>query len=102
MVVSAGPACAPWRPVRPRPRQRCAPGPPWPDTETADEADEIGRRAVLDLAEDETAERLTSPLAAIPTDDAEGDEQSRHRRLLELARAAEALCGHVQRLEGRS
>ena len=62
------------------------------DTETADEADEIGRRAVLDLAEDESAEAIDLS----PGSDAEDvpDEQARHRRLLqELARSADAVRG---------
>lgn len=61
------------------------------DTETAEEADLIGRRRVLDQVDDEAAEG---------TDVAPGsdlgdltDDPSHHRRLLDLAREAEMLKG---------
>ena len=64
------------------------------DAQTTEDVDEIGRRTVLDFEEDETAERLDATPGADPTDpDAEGDEQSLHRRLLALAREAEELFG---------
>ena len=64
------------------------------DAETPEEADEIGRRTVLDLDDDEGAERLDVTPGADPTEpDVEGDDERLHRRLLDLAREAEALCG---------
>jgi superfamily II DNA or RNA helicase len=62
------------------------------DTDSAAEADEIGRRAVLDLTDDESAEGVD----VIPGSD-DSDESTvgntNHRRLLEMARQAEALQG---------
>jgi superfamily II DNA or RNA helicase len=60
--------------------------------ETAEEADAIGRRAVMDVADDESAEAIDLP----PGSDAEAedDDHARHRkRLHEMARAADDLCG---------
>src|SRR5207249_9217534 len=56
------------------------------DTATPAEADDVGRRAVLDLADDESAEGMD----VVPGAD-EGDEtaSSQRRRLLELAREAD-------------
>jgi superfamily II DNA or RNA helicase len=62
------------------------------DTGTADEADEIGRRTVLDLMDNDTGEGID----LVPGSDIEeeaGDEQKIRRRLLEMAREAEALKG---------
>ena len=61
------------------------------DTETPEEADEIGRRTVLDLMDADLAEGSD----LIPGSDAEveGEEVSARRRLLEMAREADALCG---------
>ncbi|MFI5458111.1 MAG: helicase-related protein [Isosphaerales bacterium] len=64
------------------------------NAETPEDADEIGRRTVLDQEEDEGAERLDVTPGADPTEpDAQGEDESLHRRLLALARDAEALCG---------
>lgn len=61
------------------------------DTETAEEADHVGRRAVLDLTDDEPVEGVDiAPGADID----EGGEQTNRRRLLEMAREAEALMGN--------
>jgi superfamily II DNA or RNA helicase len=62
------------------------------DTETTEEADEIGTRSVLDLMDDESAEGID----VAPGADAgleEGEEQKTRRRLLDMAREAEALKG---------
>ena len=62
------------------------------DTGTADEADEIGRHTVLDLMDNDTGEGID----LVPGSDIEeeaGDEQKIRRRLLEMAREAEALKG---------
>ena len=62
------------------------------DTETPEDADEIGRRTILDLEEDEGAERMdTAPGSDIGE---LADDQTRHRRrLLEMARQADDLQG---------
>lgn len=61
------------------------------DTETVEEADEIGRHTVLDLADNDTAEGVdTVPGSDIETD---AGEQHVRRRLREMAREAEALKG---------
>lgn len=62
------------------------------DTETVEEADEVGRRTVLDLDDDETTEGIDIAPGADP-DDPDDEAQRAHRRLLEMARAAEALKG---------
>ncbi len=62
------------------------------DTETTEDADEIGRRTVLDLDLDETADVID----VIPGSDTgeESDEDKKNRRvLLEMARMAESLYG---------
>jgi len=62
------------------------------DTDTVDEADEIGRRTVLDLMDNDTGEGID----LVPGSDIEeeaGEEQKIRRRLLEMAREAEALKG---------
>ena len=65
------------------------------DTTTADEADEAGRRSVLDLADDETVEALDVTPGADPGEDGAADAggSSERRRLLDMARAADALRG---------
>lgn len=62
------------------------------DTETAEEADEIGRRTVLDLVDDESSEGID---LAPGSDSGEEDvEMKRNRaRLLAMAREADALAG---------
>ncbi|HEY3283399.1 MAG TPA: helicase-related protein [Armatimonadota bacterium] len=62
------------------------------DTDSAEEADELGRRAVMDLVEDEPGEGADlAPGSDLGELDPE--EHSSRRRLLEFARAAEDLCG---------
>jgi helicase-like protein/SNF2 domain-containing protein len=62
------------------------------ETTTAEEADEVGRRTVLDLTDDESAEGMD----VVPgSDTEEGDdrEQPNRRRLRALAAEADALAG---------
>jgi superfamily II DNA or RNA helicase len=61
------------------------------DAETPEAIDAIGRRTVLDLEDDDGGEAAD----AVPGSDpgAEGDDQSERRRLLDLARQADALRG---------
>src|SRR2546430_1918405 len=62
------------------------------DTETAEEADEIGRHTVLDLMDNDSSEGVD----LVPGSDSEEEgtgEQKIRRRLLEMAREAEALQG---------
>lgn len=62
------------------------------DTVTPEEADEIGRRDVLDLTDDESAEGMD----VVPGADAEEGDEPDHpnrRRLLAFARDADALAG---------
>ena len=61
------------------------------DTETVEEADEIGRHTVLDLADNDTAEGMDM----VPGSDIDEDagEQNARRRLREMAREAEVLKG---------
>jgi hypothetical protein len=62
------------------------------DTDTCEEADAIGRRAVFDLTDDESAE--ASDIPAGSDAEAEDDDRPRHRRRLrEMARMADALRG---------
>ena len=62
------------------------------DTETTEEADEIGRRTILDLMDDTPSEGIDLPpgsdIAEITT-----DEQSHRQRLLRMAREADSLQG---------
>jgi superfamily II DNA or RNA helicase len=62
------------------------------DTETVEEADEIGRRTVLDLLDDTTAEAVDITPGGDP-DPPDGSDARQRRRLLEMARQAEALKG---------
>ena len=62
------------------------------DTETPEEADEVGRRAVLDLMDDESSEGIDLVPGSDPGDD-DTDAQKNRRRLLEMARQAESLVG---------
>ena len=62
------------------------------DAETPEEADEIGKRTVLDMMEDEAAEGMD----VVPGSDIGGEETeavSNRRRLLEMARIADSLSG---------
>lgn len=61
------------------------------DAETVEEADELGRRSVLDLIDDETTEG-SDVIPGSMIDD-ENDQQRDRRRLLEMAREAESLQG---------
>lgn len=60
------------------------------DTESPEEADEVGRRTVLDLVEDDVAEAVDVPPGADP---GETEESRLRRRLLDYAREAEKLHG---------
>ena len=62
------------------------------DTTTAEEADSIGRRTVLDQLDDESSEGIDVPPGS-DIGEQSGDETGHRRRLLELAREAEALHG---------
>ncbi|PWB53891.1 MAG: ATP-dependent helicase [Anaerolineales bacterium] len=62
------------------------------DAETTAEADEIGRRTILDMVEDESAEGIDVAPGGDPG--GEEDEAQRNRkRLLEMARIANTLAG---------
>ncbi len=60
------------------------------DAETPEEVDEIGRHTVLDMMDDDAAEGIDVTPGSDPGE--EGDSPNR-RRLLEMARAADALLG---------
>jgi superfamily II DNA or RNA helicase len=60
---------------------------------TPEEADEVGRAAVLDQTDDESIESIDATLGADPESDTATESPVR-RRLLELARAAERLEGN--------
>ncbi len=62
------------------------------DTATPEEADEVGSRTVLDLDEDESTERFDAIPGSDPGETLAVDTKER-RRLLEMARDAEALKG---------
>ncbi len=62
------------------------------DTETPEEADEVGKRTVLDLMDDESAEGVDL-VPGSDTGDEDTDAQKNRRRLLEMAREADALAG---------
>jgi superfamily II DNA or RNA helicase len=62
------------------------------EAETVQEADEIGKRTILDMMEDESAEGMD----IVPGSDIGGDEEesvSNRRKLLEMARIADTLIG---------
>ncbi|OAN45151.1 ATP-dependent helicase [Chloroflexus islandicus] len=61
------------------------------DTETVEEADALGRRTVLDQIDDESSEGMDVIPGSDPGED--GDASPLRRRLLDLARDAEALRG---------
>ena len=61
------------------------------DTATVEEADEIGRRNILDMIDDETAEGADVAPGSIVDD--ESEESKNRRRLLDMAREADALKG---------
>ncbi len=62
------------------------------DAETTKDVDEIGRRAVLDLLEDEAAEG-TDVVPGGDIGELAMDENANRRRLLDMAREAESLIG---------
>ena len=62
------------------------------DAQSSEDADEIGRRTVLDLEDDEAAERLDVTPGSDVGEHAD-DATAHRRRLLDMAREAEALCG---------
>jgi superfamily II DNA or RNA helicase len=62
------------------------------EAETPEEADEIGRRTILDLVEDETAEGIDVAPGSDPGGE-EDEAQRNRRRLLEMARIADTLVG---------
>lgn len=64
------------------------------DTDSAAEADEVGRRTVLDLTADEAAESVDVPTGG---DFTEAEQERTRRRLREFARQAEALAGEGDR-----
>lgn len=66
------------------------------DTADADEADEIGRRTVLDLEAADTVEAVDTAPGGDPGEETAPDGPLR-RRLLQMAREAEALRGHGDR-----
>jgi superfamily II DNA or RNA helicase len=63
------------------------------DTQTPEEADEIGRLTVLDFDEAVEGADLAPGSTAGEPDDSASEEQKHRRRLAELAREAEALLG---------
>lgn len=62
------------------------------DTETPEEADEVGRRTVLDLMDDESSEGVDL-VPGSDAGDANDEAHKTRRRLLEMAREADALTG---------
>ena len=67
---------------------------PGADTGSLDEADEIGRRTVLDLDADDAAEIVDVAPGADSEED-QGGESTQRRRLLEMARQADKLQGDL-------
>ena len=71
-------------------RNRAAPA----DTETVEEADEVGRRTVFDLVEDEPSEGTDVVPGSDPSATGDEDEGRRtRRRLLDMASEADKLAG---------
>lgn len=72
-------------------RSRAAPA----DTDSPEEADEVGRRTVLDLADDDAVEGMDVTPGGDPEAPAEAaDEETKlRRRLLDMARTADDLTG---------
>lgn len=64
------------------------------ETESAEDADELGRRTVLDQVDDETNEGIDVTPGSQETDD---DASNHRKRLLAYAREAEALAGEHDR-----
>jgi hypothetical protein len=63
------------------------------ETASAEEADAVGRELVLDLGDEDDAEIVDVPAGADIGQDADGDSSGLRRRLLDMARQAEALRG---------
>jgi superfamily II DNA or RNA helicase len=64
------------------------------DAQTPEDVDEIGRRTVLDLEDDEATEGLDVAPGADSTElDQHGEDEDLRRRLLAMAREADDLCG---------
>jgi superfamily II DNA or RNA helicase len=63
------------------------------DTETVAEADDVGRRSVLDLMDDESADGFDVTPGGYAGEEDDDEAQSGRRRLLDMARQAEALLG---------
>ena len=70
-------------------RNRAAPS----ESETVDEADELGRRTVLDLMEDESQEGVDVAPGGLTAESEEVQHRRERRRLQDMAREAEALYG---------
>lgn len=62
------------------------------EAETPDEADEIGRRTILDMVEDENAEGMDVAPGSDPGGEEDASQRNR-RKLLEMAREADKLYG---------
>lgn len=60
--------------------------------EDSQEADEIGRKTVMDLMDDETSEGMDIAPGA-DTEDEQDDQTRNRRRLREMAKTADGLCG---------
>ena len=69
------------------------------ETSTVEEADQLGRRSVLDTGDEDTVDAQDTVLGANPTSANGNDPDDRrvHRRLLDMAGAAEALTGDRDR-----
>ena len=63
------------------------------ETASAEDADEVGRRTVLDLADDDALEGADVALGSDAWGEADDESRRQRRRLLEMAREAEALLG---------
>jgi len=81
-----------WPPAPPLRRPRCGRARPSADTDNPDDANEVGQRSVLDLMDDESPEGMDlsrpGPMSAMSQ-----RVQNNRRRLLDMARAADALKG---------
>lgn len=70
-------------------RSRAAPA----DAQTMEEVDDVGERSVLDLTTEEVANSSDITPGGDAGDESDDDSAHNRRRLLELAREADALCG---------
>lgn len=62
-------------------------------TATTEEADDLGRRTVLDLFDDATGQEANDVVPGTDTELEEGEAAKQRRRLLNMAAQAEELCG---------